>query len=393
MSAADHNLTAHCQPSTSCRDSGNDTTSTTVAAVLPDDSSVSFEQILIVIVYTLIVVVGIFGNFLVIFVVIKAKRYRRSTIHVFILHLAFADLAFLAVCMPAHTTVFLRPWPFGDLVCRAVHLLQFITMYVSVTFLILMSADRYLAIATPLRTKRIRTPRNAQFIAIVVWLLACIVSIPWPIVYGVKTYNHDFNGNIMPSMTFCSFYIASRQWKLVLFLFTSIAGYALPCVLIGSFSFGMLYKLWTFRCPDVNASSRAAALAVKKRVAFIVSVIVTTFLLCWLPYHCVVLWAVLAPDSYMKSPWAYPIHATAHALSYANSCMNPIIYNLFSNHFRRGFYGVFETFFVTRLVCFCFVNRRHAVQLNEMALLDFRPTFSLRRLQHQEQPAICEGRR
>ena len=231
-------------------------------------------------------------------------------------------------------------------------------MYVSVTFLILMSADRYLAIATPLRTKRIRTPRNAQFIAIVVWLLACIVSIPWPIVYGVKTYNHDFNGNIMPSMTFCSFYIASRQWKLVLFLFTSIAGYALPCVLIGSFSFGMLYKLWTFRRPDVNASSRAAALAVKKRVAFIVSVIVTTFLLCWLPYHCVVLWAVLAPDSYMKSPWAYPIHATAHALSYANSCMNPIIYNMCSRNFRRSFYKMFGMV-CQRRCCFHNLTSRH----------------------------------
>lgn len=74
----------------------------------------------------------------------------RSTTNVLILNLAVADLLFVIFCIPFTATDYVLPeWKFGLAVCQAVQYLIYVTSYVSIYTLILMSIDRFLAVVFP----------------------------------------------------------------------------------------------------------------------------------------------------------------------------------------------------------------------------------------------------
>ena len=99
--------------------------------------------------FGIIAFLGIIGNALVI-VVVLTNPQMRSTTNVLILNLAFADLLFIVFCVPFTATDYvLNDWPFGLVVCQAVQYLIYVTSYVSIYTLILMSIDRFLAVVYP----------------------------------------------------------------------------------------------------------------------------------------------------------------------------------------------------------------------------------------------------
>ena len=74
----------------------------------------------------------------------------RNTTNVLILNLAVADLLFIVFCVPFTATDYaLNYWPFGLVWCQAVQYLIYVTSYISIYTLILMSIDRFLAVVCP----------------------------------------------------------------------------------------------------------------------------------------------------------------------------------------------------------------------------------------------------
>ena len=83
-------------------------------------------------------------------VVVLTNPQMRSTTNVLILNLAVADLLFIVFCVPFTATDYMiNHWPFGLTLCQAVQYLIYVTSYVSIYTLILMSIDRFLAVVFP----------------------------------------------------------------------------------------------------------------------------------------------------------------------------------------------------------------------------------------------------
>ena len=132
------------------------TNTTTVAAAPPIYIPALLTSFIVPVTFGIVGVVGIFGNALVILVVVTNAQMR-STTNVLILNLAFADLLFIVFCVPFTATDYaLNHWPFGpplgQLACQAVQYLIYVTSSVSIYTLILMSVDRFLAVVFPVRT-------------------------------------------------------------------------------------------------------------------------------------------------------------------------------------------------------------------------------------------------
>ncbi len=72
-------------------------------------------SIVVPIFFSLVVLIGFFGNNLVILVVCF-NRQMRNTTNLLILNLAVADLCFVVCCVPFTATTYALPhnWPFGD---------------------------------------------------------------------------------------------------------------------------------------------------------------------------------------------------------------------------------------------------------------------------------------
>ena len=109
-------------------------------------------KVIVPVLFGVITFLGVIGNTLVIIVVLTNQQMRSST-NVLILNLAVADLLFVIFCIPFTAADYvLNEWRFGLLVCQAVQYLIYVTSYVSIYTLIMMTIDRFLAVVFPVST-------------------------------------------------------------------------------------------------------------------------------------------------------------------------------------------------------------------------------------------------
>ncbi|CAH1390634.1 unnamed protein product [Nezara viridula] len=148
-------------------------------------------SIVVPILFGLIVVLGLFGNALVV-IVVAANQQMRSTTNLLIINLAVADLLFIIFCVPFTATDYILPfWPFGDVWCKMVQYLIVVTAYASVYTLVLMSLDRFLAVVHPIASMSVRTEKNAITAILVTWIVIVVASIPVFLCHGEVNYTYS----------------------------------------------------------------------------------------------------------------------------------------------------------------------------------------------------------
>lgn len=121
-------------------------------ALLQTDHSSQFADVallqtfkpLIIPCYVLVVAVGVFGNYLLLYVICRTRRMHNVT-NFFIANLAFSDMLMCVTCVPFTLAYAFNPhgWAFGRLMCYLVFLIQPITVYVSVFTLTAIAVDRW----------------------------------------------------------------------------------------------------------------------------------------------------------------------------------------------------------------------------------------------------------
>ncbi|XP_004709339.1 galanin receptor type 2 [Echinops telfairi] len=280
------------------------------------------ETVVVPTLFALIFLVGTVGNALVLAVLLRGGQ-AVSTTNLFILNLGVADLCFLVCCVPFQATVYtLDSWVFGSLLCRAVHFLIFLTMYASSFTLAAVSLDRYLAIRYPLHSRELRTPRNALVAIGLIWGLSLIFSGP---------YLSYYRQSRLANLTVCH-PAWSAPRRRALDLCTFVFSYLLPVLVLGLTYARTLCYLW--RAVDPVPAGSGAGRA-KRRVTRMIVLVAALFCLCWMPHHALILcvWFGRFP----LTPATYALRILSHLVSYANSCVNPIVYALVSRHFRKGF--------------------------------------------------------
>lgn len=85
-----------------------------------------FLMPLFCVLYSVVFLLGLAGNFLVLWTVIRGGREVSSVMHLFIGNLAFGDLLMVMLCVPFTVTavMVLHYWPFGYFLCVTVSYLQ-----------------------------------------------------------------------------------------------------------------------------------------------------------------------------------------------------------------------------------------------------------------------------
>lgn len=95
-----------------------------------------------VIVYSVTFLTGIIGNSLVIFAMTGDKLSRSATSS-FLVSLAWADIIFLAVCVPYETAkYFIGHWAIGTVLCKVVGFTEMVTAVTSILNLTAISMER-----------------------------------------------------------------------------------------------------------------------------------------------------------------------------------------------------------------------------------------------------------
>nr|XP_006000357.1 PREDICTED: prolactin-releasing peptide receptor-like [Latimeria chalumnae] len=277
--------------------------------------------------YTLVVLIGIFGNYLLLYVICKTKKMHNVT-NFFIGNLAFSDMLMCATCVPFTLAYAFNPrgWIFGKFMCYFVFLIQPVTVYVSVFTLTAIAVDRYYATVHPLK-KRISISICVYVLA-GIWLLSCILVTP----AITHTYHVEFQEE---GFTICEeFWMGKEKEHLAYAYSTLIITYILPLSAISLSYIFISVKLKNRVVPGHPTQSQTESDRIRKRKIFrLIVLVVAAFGICWLPIH--VFNIIRDIDiNLINKHYFLLIQLLCHWFAMSSSCCNPFLYAWLHDRFR-----------------------------------------------------------
>ncbi|KAK1875161.1 C5a anaphylatoxin chemotactic receptor 1 [Dissostichus eleginoides] len=232
--------------------------------VFPDTLTPEMQpiQIASLVFYGLVVLLGVPGNAVVVWVTGFCMPH--SVTSLWFLNLALADLL-CCLSLPLLMVPLAHDdhWHFGSLACTLVKGLFYLVMHCSVLQLVLISVDRWMLVSRPVWCQNKRRPKQAALGCVAVWVLALIGSIP--------------HARLVISYRF-------------------LVGFLLPFLVIVACHL-VVYS----RAESVVSRGRTRS----KRTLRVIVVVVLSFFLCWLPLHIVDFMVLLTPRNSPHSPKLY----------------------------------------------------------------------------------------
>ncbi|KAM8870707.1 opioid receptor, delta 1b [Spinachia spinachia] len=289
---------------------GWDTTSLTIA-------------VCITALYSLICAVGLLGNVLVMFGVVRYIKLKTAT-NIYIFNLALAD-ALATSTVPFQSAQYLMDtWPFGEVLCKVVVAIDYYNMFTSIFTLTMMSVDRYIAVCHPVRALDFRTPAKAKLINVCIWMLSSAVAVPVMIMAVTKV--------TPPGNTLCELRFPKLYWKTVLKICVFIFAFVVPVLVIT-----ICYGLMILRLKSVRLLSGSKEKdRTMRRITRMVLVVVAAFIVCWTPIHIFII-VRIEVDIDRNNPLVVASWHLCIALGYANSSLNPVLYAFLDENFKRCF--------------------------------------------------------
>ncbi|XP_042572920.1 somatostatin receptor type 5-like [Cyprinus carpio] len=308
---------------TSISDYANQSNESRNSSFQLNGSSMSEEDStkVLAVIYLVVFIVGLTGNSLAIFVVLRYTKMKTVT-NMYILNLAVADELYILGLPFLTTHNVLTYWPFGNFLCRILMWADSISQFTSTFCLTVMSIDRYMAVVHPIRSTRWRRPSVAKVINSMVWALSCLLTLP-VIIYC----------DVQPELNTCNLSWPEPRdvWSTAFILYTAILGFFCPLLVIC-----LCYLLIVIKVKSAGAraglSKRRRS---EKKVTRMVVIIVVVFALCWLPFFLLNILNLIStlPENGLVTG----IYFLTVIMTYVNSCANPLLYGFLSDNFKRSF--------------------------------------------------------
>ncbi|KAI4878658.1 hypothetical protein NFI96_019365 [Prochilodus magdalenae] len=308
-------------------------------------------KITVAVVYLIVCVVGLAGNCLVMYVIIRYTKMKTAT-NIYIFNLALADALVLATLPFQGTDVLLGFWPFGLALCKTVVAIDYYNMFTSIFTLTIMSVDRYIAVCHPVRSLAVRTPHRAKLVNVAVWALASAIGVPVMIMGQVEVESNgspdlmSFFTIIQPQLHHSASTDHAEHIECMVVL-PDPQSYSEPvfgtCVFLFSFLIpvaiiSVCYSLMVRRLRSVRLLSGSREKDRNlRRISQMVLAVVAAFVLCWMPVQVLALIQALGKVDLGGSEVAVAAMHFCIALGYTNSSLNPVLYAFLDENFKRCF--------------------------------------------------------
>ncbi|KAF7689595.1 cholecystokinin receptor-like [Silurus meridionalis] len=343
-----------------------------------------------ILLYSLIFLLSVFGNLLIIVVLVVNKRMRTVT-NSFLLSLAVSDLMMAVFCMP-FTLIpnLLEDFIFGAAMCKTVTYFMGISVSISTFSLVAIAIERYSAICNPLKSRAWQTRSHAYKVIAVTWVLSLGIMVPYPIFSTLVPFPKS--NNITAHMCRPDWRISQMEqiWYVLLLFFLFFIPGVVMIIAYGLIS-RELYRGIQFELEQKNdcrvmkngmndtvshghddsdgcyiqvskkppamelsaissspsskhnmprSNTSEAKLLAKKRVIRMLIIIVAMFFICWMPLYTANTWKAFDQLSAKRALSGAPI-SFIQLLSYTSACVNPIIYCFMNVRFRKALLATF----------------------------------------------------
>lgn len=255
----------------------------------------------------------------------------RNSTNILIANMAVADI--LMACILPYMLKFLyvmNQWFgtfMGTFLCKFFHSAQVLSISCSVINLVFISLDRCIVIWFPLR--RIFTNKVLKASLVASWLYSVAFALP---LFLMTTNHREADG---------TYHCLEINWptpqakKDYTTAFTTCS-YFIPLVFISVAYILIAVKLWKRELPGHQTLEyqKKAHETTKKAITMLVTV-VAVFALCWLPLQARELMLIYFPETISLFP--IELEVFLPWIGVLNGAINPCLYVIFSENFRREF--------------------------------------------------------
>ncbi|XP_050402936.1 orexin/Hypocretin receptor type 1 [Patella vulgata] len=300
------------------------------------------EESVLIFLYVVVFFVGLFGNFLVCFVVYRSKSMQNAT-NYFIVNLAVTDMLVILICLPP--TVVQQTsshWYFGEVMCHIVVFMQTASIVSSVLTLCAIGVERYYGICLPFESWL--SSRRVITIIVMIWTTAAAVSAPHLIYMTLKSTYKD----IPEYLQYCAMNMSTQSRKVFQSVLV-ICVYLIPLLIIGVMYLRISIRLWSASIPGetLKSAGRPSNAMInqklsRRKISRMLIAVVIIFAVCYLPIHVMYICFIFDVFVGLKDQSFIPrLMMISHWLCYFNSAINPIIYNFMSMKFQSEFKRIF----------------------------------------------------
>ncbi|XP_015211547.1 urotensin-2 receptor [Lepisosteus oculatus] len=268
---------------------------------------------------SLMCLIGITGNVYTLVVMCHSMRSAAS-MYTYIISLALADLLYLLTIPFIVCTYFIKGWYFGEVGCRVLFSLDFLTMHASIFTLTVMSTERYFAVLKPLDTvKRSKSYRKA--IALLVWVASFILTLP--MIISIQLVKIGDKNICLPTLS----PLSNKTYISFLFCTSIVA----PGVIIGYLYIRLARTYWISQTATFKQTKKLP----NQKVLYLIFTIVLLFWACFLPFWIWQLLDQFHPSFPISSKAKKNINYLTTCLTYSNSCINPFLYTLLTKNYKE----------------------------------------------------------
>ena len=282
--------------------------------------------------YVAIFLASLFGNSIIIHIVRKDNSMKTTTNYL-IVNQACADLLISSAEL---TNVIHLNWTgslwfggiLGKITCKMFIALLFSPTHFSVWILATIAIDRFYAVVLPLRLSPVS--RHFKKIILFFWAWSFAFSTNYLAKESLKTVDQSH---------YCDLTGIVGEWNAFNIIAFTLNVF-LPLFIITVLYTFVCRKLWSREVPGEGTNQneqQAEAAKTARKVTRMMIVVVVLYVLCWFPLYVTVLLHFVGHMQVKESPLWFVIFLT---ISYCG--LNPYVYLIFSNNFRKGFQKLFR---------------------------------------------------
>ncbi|XP_008570080.1 PREDICTED: G-protein coupled receptor 39 [Galeopterus variegatus] len=333
---------------------------------VPEFEMATWIKITLTLVYLVIFVVGILGNSITIWVtqVLQKKGYLQKEVTDHMVSLACSDILVFLIGMPTEFySIIWNPLttPSYALPCKLHSFLFEACSYATLLHVLTLSFERYVAICHPFRYKAVSGPCQVKLLIGFVWITSAVVALPSLFVMGTeyplvdvpsyrglacnrsRTRHHEQPAT--SNMSICT-NLSSRWAVYQSSIFGAFVVYFVVLLSVAFMCWKMMQVLLRGTLvasggqPQLRKAESAESRTARRQTIIFLRLIVVTLAVCWMPNQIRRIMTAARPKhdwtrSYFR---AYMILLPfSDTFFYLSSVVNPLLYNVSSQQFRRVF--------------------------------------------------------
>uniref|UniRef100_H3CU20 G protein-coupled receptor 68 n=1 Tax=Tetraodon nigroviridis TaxID=99883 RepID=H3CU20_TETNG len=269
-------------------------------------------------VYILILLIGVPSNLYALYHAAVQLR-QKNELGVYLMNLTVSDLLYLSLPLWLQYIFQGDDWRHREWLCQLCGFLLYENIYISIGFLCCVSLDRYLAVVHPLKFTPLRSMSAAWLISCAIWLKEMAV--------GIVFFRHKELSRTRRNRSVCFEHYPMQPWEYPINYYRFVIGFIFPLIIL------TISYLCVLRAVGRSAGTQPDQ---KVRIRQLVSSTILIFLICFSPYHLILLIRTLLERDCAFIAGIFNYYHLSLLLTSLNCLADPALYCFVSESAGRG---------------------------------------------------------